>query len=312
MTGCKLLKKMNDLKFLPISKSVIWLIGNKGMLGKQIEKELVENKFSFIISDKEVDIVNLENLKGFIKNKKINWIINCAAYTAVDKAEDDSDQAFMINSNGVENIAKIAYVLDAKMIHFSTDYVYSGNSNVPYKEDDKTNPQSIYGKSKLEGENHLINKMKKFFIFRISWLYGIYGPNFVRTMIRLFGEKDNVKVVCDQIGAPTYTGQLAKNIIHLIQNNSDKYGIYHYSDEGEISWYDLAIKIKEMLHKKNFVFKNSDLKIQSVSTNEYPTKAKRPGNSLLDKTKIRKILNFKIKNWEENLYQFFNEWEKNV
>jgi len=207
------------------SNPQIWLIGNKGMLGKQIEEELVTNKLPFFSTDKEVDITDLKNLNEFIRDKEINWIINCAAYTAVDKAEDEKDQAFLINSNGVENIAEIAKRLKAKVIHFSTDYVFNGSSKTPYIETDKTDPHSVYGESKLEGERHLIEKTEIFFIFRISWLYGIYGNNFVKTMMRLFKEKDQISVVNDQIGSPTYTGQLAKNIIHLIQSDRIKWNL---------------------------------------------------------------------------------------
>jgi len=285
----------------------IWLIGNKGMLGKQIEKELRDKNIPFYGTDKEVDIRSISILEEYVKDKNINWIINCAAYTAVDKAEEEEDAAYQLNAQAVENIAKVAKQINARLIHFSTDYVFDGEKQTGYTEQDLTNPRTVYGKTKLAGEIKVLENLTKFFIFRISWLYGIYGNNFVKTMMWLFQNKNQINVVKDQIGSPTYTGQLVKNIIDLVQKESNKFGIYHYSDEGKISWYDFAKKIQHIAYKRKIV--NKKIKINKISTEDYPTLAERPKNSMMDKTKISELLNFKILNWKKNLEQYFDEWE---
>jgi dTDP-4-dehydrorhamnose reductase len=277
------------------------------MLGKQIEEELKDKNIPFYGTDKEVDIRSISILEEFVKDKNINWIINCAAYTAVDKAEEEEDVPYLLNAKAVESIAKAAKQINAKLIHFSTDYVFNGEKQTGYTEQDLTNPRTVYGKTKLAGELKILENLKEFFIFRISWLYGIYGHNFVKTMMRLFKEKDKINVVDDQIGSPTYTGQLAENIIDLVQKESNKFGIYHYSDEGKISWYDFAVKIKELLMEREFDFHNSNLEIHPVTSNKYPTIAHRPKYSLLDKSKVKSELAFQLLPWEENLEKYIEK-----
>lgn len=278
------------------------------MLGKQIDVELKENNIPHWGTDIDLDITNKKKLEHFVKDKKIEWIINCSAYTAVDKAEEEKELAYKINTIGVKNIAKIAKQKNAKLIHFSTDYVFDGKSPKPYKETDTPNPQSVYGRTKLQGEIFLKQNTENFFLFRICWLYGVYGANFVKTMVRLFKVKDKINVVDDQIGCPTYTGELAKNIIFLIKKNLKKYGVYHYSDEGEISWFDFAKKIMDFAHKFGFItqFKS----INPIPSEMYPTPAKRPKFSLFSKDKIKKELLFSIVDWEINLKKYFSEWKK--
>lgn len=290
-----------------IKNSMVWLIGCKGMLGQQIAQELARKGIPFIGTDFEVDITDVDQLLSFASTKDFEWIVNCSAYTAVDKAESDETKAELINGKGVGNIALVSTSIGAKVIHFSTDYVFDGESDVPYTPLDTPNPQSIYGKTKLSGELQLQNNCSKYFIFRIAWLYGVYGNNFVKTMLRLFSERDSLGVVADQFGTPTYCAVLAENIINLILSGSEKYGVYHYTDDGMISWYDFAVKIKEIGSLNGYV---GEVVINGITTDEYPTPAKRPRYSLLDKTKVVEELGFKVIPWEDNLAKYFVESEQ--
>ncbi len=284
---------------------MIWLIGCNGMLGKEFSCEFRKKDIGFVESDLDVDITDLNALKKFSKDKNISWIINCSAYTAVDKAEKEKSQAELINVFGTKNIAEVAKQTGAKLIHFSTDYVFDGELNKAYIETDKTNPQSVYGETKLESKKVIIEAINNYFIFRISWLYGINGGNFVETMLRFFSEKDEMGIVSDQVGAPTYTFQLVENIIKMISDKSDKFGTYHYSDDAEISWYDFAVEIKKTAFKNRIKINN--LKLNPITTEEFPTLAKRPKNSRLNKNKVKKELKFKIYDWKDNLKDYFHK-----
>ncbi|MBA7608441.1 dTDP-4-dehydrorhamnose reductase [subsurface metagenome] len=281
---------------------MIWLIGNKGMLGSDVGYFLKETHKDYIASDIEVDITDLEELKRFINDKKIDWIINCSAYTAVDKAEDEPEKAFKINTEGALNIAKIAREKEAKLIHISTDYVFDGEKNGSYTEDDDPNPMGAYGKSKLEGERNIQNIIEKYFILRTAWLYGKNGNNFVYTMLELFKEKEVVKVVSDQWGTPTHTKDLAGTIIKIIQDKSDKYGIYHFTNEGRTNWYEFAKEIYERAKKHKLIKK--DLNIIPITTEEYPTKAVRPKNTYMSKEKIKSSFGLNIRDWGNSLEEF--------
>lgn len=281
---------------------MIWLIGNKGMLGSDVDFFLKEAHKDYTASDIEVDITDLEELKRFISDKKIDWIINCSAYTAVDKAEDEPEKAFKINAEGALNIAKIAREKGAKLIHISTDYVFDGEKNGSYTEDDDPNPMGVYGKSKLEGEKNIQNIIEKYFILRTAWLYGKNGDNFVYTMLRLFKEKEVVKVVSDQWGTPTHTKDLAGTIIKIIQDKSDKYGIYHFTNEGRTNWYEFAKAIYKRAKKHKLIKK--DLNIIPITTEEYPTKAVRPKNTFMSKEKIKSSFGIKIRDWGNSLEEF--------
>lgn len=283
---------------------MIWLIGKNGMLGQQLAEVLTENNLRFVGTDLEVDITNYQNLVDFADDQPFDWIINCSSYTAVDKAETEQDKAFAINSSGVGNIAKFAKEHNIKLIHFSTDYVFSGDKDGIYSETDPAGPKSVYGRSKLEGEKQIIRQCTNYFIFRISWLYGIHGPNFVKTMLRLFKDKDELNVIDDQVGSPTYTKSLAENIAMLIRNNDDNFGVYLYSDEGYISWYDFAVTIKEMALKHQLEIK--DVKLNPIPTEQYPLPAPRPANSRFSKQKVEEFLDFKIHDWNNNLADFFS------
>jgi len=284
---------------------MIWLIGNMGMLGADIETELRNSEIEYISSDKEVDITDISSLRNFVKDKEITYIVNCAAYTAVDKAEDEKDLAFLLNGSGVLNIAIIAKEKDATLIHFSTDYVFNGKNKDGYIEDDKVDPQSVYGASKLEGETNILQTLKKYYIFRISWLYGEFGPNFVKTMLRLFSERDELSIVADQYGSPTNTIEISKVIKNIIIDNLENYGIYHYSNLGRITWFDFASKIYEIAKSENII--QSNVKLIPVTTDKYPTKAIRPKESYMLKDKFIQTFGNNIDMWDVTLENYLKK-----
>ncbi|MCQ2966583.1 MAG: dTDP-4-dehydrorhamnose reductase [Alphaproteobacteria bacterium] len=267
----------------------ILITGCKGQLGTELAKLLPDA----ILADVEaLDITNEDAVKKFVSDNQIDVIINCAAYTAVDKAEEDDqkERCFQINQVGPANLARSGV---KKIIHISTDYVFDGVNNVPYNETDATHPVSVYGYSKLLGEQAVRTYASVYAIVRTAWLYSPYGNNFVKTMRRLGAEKDSINVVADQIGTPTYAGDLAQAIVDLIPLlNEETKGIYHYTNEGVCSWYDFAVAI----------MKKSGLKCQvnAIETADYPTKATRPAYSVLNKKKIKK-LGIKIPHWSDGL-----------
>jgi dTDP-4-dehydrorhamnose reductase len=283
----------------------IWLLGDRGMLGRQMAVELQKKGLAFSASDREVDISDFQSLKNFSRGKKFSWMINCAAYTAVDQAEVESAMAFRINAAGVENLARLAAGLGAKLVHFSTDYVFDGRNHQPYGENDQPRPVSQYGLSKLQGEKLLTAAWQSIFIFRISWLYGEFGNNFVHTMLKLFRKKNEVRVVNDQFGSPTYAASLARNIVSLIESDSERYGLYHYCDKGVISWYDFAAQIMARALECNLLEKR--IPLLAISTADFPTRAIRPAYAVLDSSKVVRELNFKVHDWRINLDDFFQE-----
>jgi dTDP-4-dehydrorhamnose reductase len=282
---------------------MIWLIGNKGMLGSEIAKQLNDNNIDFVGTDQDVDITNLESLLKFAENKNIEWIINCAAYTAVDKAEADIPLAKKLNINGPRNIAQTAKKIGAKLIHISTDYVFKGEGDHPFAEEDKVAPQGVYGYTKYLGELEIAENFSEYYILRTAWLYGFDGNNFVYTMTKAMNTRDAVKVVNDQKGSPTCAVDLASVIIKVITTqNTIPYGIYHCTNLGEITWWDFANKIYELGKKHNRI--THDCVINPCTTAEYPTAAKRPAYSVLSKDKIQKALSITLPKWEENLESF--------
>ena len=281
---------------------MIWIIGKNGMLAQDILDTFNKNNIEYIATASDIDVTNIDILNNFSKNKNIKTIINCSAYTKVDLAEDEKDICFKINGEGVKNITEIASKIKADLIHFSTDYVFDGQNTKPYTEEDKTNPINIYGKSKLEGENYALSYNKST-VIRVSWLYGINGNNFVKTMIKLMNTKESIKVVNDQFGSPTFTKDIAEAVLNFINQNS--YGLYHYTNEGNISWYDFANSIYKIGKKYNVI--DNDCAINPCTTEEYPTKAQRPKYSVLSIEKIRKYA--KIYEYEHSLNNFFNAYK---
>jgi len=280
-------------------KKKILITGANGQLGNEIQKlAFIYPLLKFFPTD--VDTLNLCNkrdIESFLHDNPIDYIVNCAAYTAVDKAEEDAGICYQINRDAVQNIAESAKA-QTRIIHISTDYVFEGTGKTPLKESDQTNPQSVYGKSKLAGEQILMKIKPESIIIRTAWLYSSFGNNFVKTMIRLGKERDSINVVNDQVGTPTYAADLAKVILDIItwgeEKNSFPAGIYHFSNEGICSWYDFALKIHELAGIPAG-------KLHPIPTSEYPTKAKRPMYSVLDKTKIKSAFYLMIPEWRESL-----------
>ena len=286
---------------------MIWLIGNKGMLGNDVEKLLKEQGLTYWASDKEVDISDYKALEKFGKEKKFKWVINCAGYTKVDQAEEEIAEAFKLNKDGVRNIALFSAKRQIRLIHISTDYVFNGRQEVggiAYIEDSETNPINIYGKSKLAGEKEIKKILEEYFIIRTAWLYGLQGNNFVYAMLKLFKESDLVKVVDDQWGSPTYTVDLAGAILKIIEDDSVSYGIYHFTNEGITNWYEFAMTIYKKAKRLGLIESNKKVEIQPIKTEDYPTAARRPKCSVLSKEKIRGEFNLKIRNWDKALEDF--------
>ena len=286
-------------------KQSILITGAKGQLGCELQEIIpLYPQFRFFLTDVDtLDLCDKGAIESFLEKNRSEYIINCAAYTAVDKAEDDIDLCYRINSDAVRNLAEAAGG-KAKIIHISTDYVFDGTSERPLRETDKINPRSIYGKSKSEGEQILLKTAPESIIIRTAWLYSSFGNNFMKTMIRLGKEKESLNVVYDQIGTPTYAADLAKVILQIIEEcekkNTFQSGIYHYSNEGVCSWYDFCLKIHETAGIKT-------CKVSPISTAEYPTRAIRPLYSVLDKTKIKETFHLTIPHWEESLKSAFQK-----
>ena len=274
----------------------ILVTGSKGQLGSEIKGLSSNYSYNFFFTDRlNIDITNKDNIKDFCQTNNINVIINCAAYTAVDKAETDMENADLVNRKAVKKLAIVSSELNIKLIHISTDYVFDGRNFKPYKEEFQVNPQGVYGKTKLEGELELINiNPKNSLIIRTSWVYSYYGNNFVKTMLRLGKEKDSLGVVFDQIGTPTYALHLAKIILDIIpQIENEKVEIVNFSNEGVVSWYDFAKEIMKMA--------KLSCKINPIESFQYPTPAVRPHFSVLNKAKIKAMFNVEIPYWKDGL-----------
>lgn len=284
---------------------MLWLIGCKGMLGTEIARQLTENKIDFVGTDIDVDITNPQALADFARGKNISYIINCSAYTAVDKAESDADFARKLNEDGPRNIANLANQIHAVMIHISTDYVFDGTGTSPYTEDMLIAPIGVYGKTKADGEAAVRQSLKEHYIIRTAWLYGWAGKNFVYTMIKAMNTHDSVKVVNDQKGSPTFAGDLADVIINIIEKDNVPYGTYHCTDLGEITWWDFTNEIKKQGIEAGLIT-NKNCVVNPCSTEEYPTPAKRPAYSVLCKDKIQKALGITLPDWKQSLKKFID------
>ena len=274
----------------------ILVTGSNGQLGSEIKELSSKYEYNFFFTDRSnIDITNKDSIKTFCQTNSINTIINCAAYTAVDKAESDEVNADLVNRKAVKKLALVSSELNIKLIHISTDYVFDGKAYKPYVEEFQTKPNSVYGKTKLTGENEMINvNPKNSIIIRTSWVYSSYGNNFVKTMLRLGKEKTELGVIFDQIGTPTYAAHLAIAILDIIPKlNNPKVEIYNYSNEGVLSWYDFAKEIMKMA--------KLNCKINPMETFQYPTPAKRPHFSLLNKSKIKTTFNIEIPYWKDGL-----------
>ena len=281
-------------------KSKILVTGGNGQLGKELLGfSSLHTGLEFVfLSKEELPIHQFELLRNYFNTLKPAYCINCAAYTAVDKAETEKDLAFQINGEAVGVLAAVCKEHNTKFIHISTDYVFNGDAGYPYTENFPTDPINVYGASKLEGEKQALQFDPACIIIRTSWVYSSFGKNFVKTMMKLMSEKDEIKVIKDQLGSPTNAADLAETIFNIIalchlQIYDWNPGIYNFTNEGIISWYDFAKAIKEIT--------NSPCDVKPISTKEYPTPAKRPAYSVLDKTKIQQTFGIKLKKWEDSL-----------
>jgi len=276
----------------------ILVTGANGQLGKALQEEIVlfDTIEAIFLSKDQLDITSKNFIENAVDLHKPDVIINTAAYTAVDKAEDNKEQAFLINAEAVGNMAAICKLNEIKFVHISTDYVFDGNKSTGYLENDLTNPQSIYGDSKLAGEQIILDKgLSEYLIIRTSWVYSVYGSNFVKTMLRLAKERKEISVVNDQMGNPTYANDLANAILKIISKlDKNTSGIYHYANKGSVSWYNFASKVFEYYY-------NEDIVIKPISSDQFLTKAKRPKYSALDTSKIQKQFEVDIPFWEESL-----------
>jgi len=276
--------------------SNVLVTGSNGQVGSELQELSTHYKYDFFFTDREsLDITNPVAISEFIELNKIDTIINCAAYTAVDKAEDDQVNTDKINHLVVKYLAQISKEKNIKLVHISTDYVFDGTNYRPYVEDDTTNPNGVYGKTKLDGEKVMqdINPLNSI-VIRTSWVYSSFGANFVKTMLRLGKEREKIGVIFDQVGTPTYARDLARAILETLPKiSTKKVEIYNYSNEGVLSWYDFAKEIMRMA--------KIDCTINPIETKEYPTPATRPHFSLLNKSKIKKEFNITIPYWKDSL-----------
>lgn len=287
----------------------ILLIGNQGQLGHELANILTANQLNFLgLNRHNLDLTQSALIAQSIEDYQPNVIINCSAYTAVDKAESDLEIAHQVNAIAPEILAKSAEKIKAKVIHISTDYVFNGQKNTPYLETDQTSPLGIYGETKLAGERAIINNCHQYLIIRTAWVYGNYGKgNFVKTMLRLGQERPELKVVIDQVGSPTWTKDLAQTIYQLIPQISPEIaGIYHYTNSGICSWYDFAVTIFEESKKLGFPLKIE--KVTPITTAEYPTPAKRPAYSVLSTRKIANLLGNIPPYWRNSLQLMLQEY----
>ena len=278
-----------------MSQPVILVTGANGQLGKELR--VLANSYSqyrFVFLGREdLPIHHFPLVRNFFEAYHPAFCINCAAYTAVDKAETEKEAAFLVNAESVGVLAAVCKENGTRFIHISTDYVFDGSSEIPYQTDDTTGPINVYGASKLEGERLCIGENPEAVIIRTSWVYSEFGNNFVKTMMRLMSQRDSLNVVADQIGAPTYAADLAQAILTIVSQSNWQPGIYHYSNKGKISWYEFALAIKEIAQ--------SNCQVNPIPSSSYPTPAKRPAFSLLDTSSLEKNFSIKIPHWRSSL-----------
>ncbi len=279
-----------------------FVAGSKGMLASDLI-QLLEERGEVLSGDlPDFDITDKEAVENCLRGISPDVVINCAAYTAVDRAEEEKETAYAVNGRGADNLAEACGKLKARLVHISTDFVFDGGKSRPYVENDEPNPISVYGSSKLEGERIIQDVMSDYVIIRTSWLYGQHGNNFVKTISHLATDREDLGIVFDQVGTPTYTKDLSRAIINLI---SAEPGIYNFSNEGVCSWYDFASEIIALLKNKGEPMKLKDLR--PILTEEYPTPAIRPPYSVLDKSKYKKSTSNTIPHWRGGLIRYFEE-----
>lgn len=278
------------------------------MLGQDMVRRLDTLGLSHVASDLDCDITDPATVRRFAAGRPIEWIVNCSAYTAVDKAEDEEEKADAVNAIGPANLGRAAVELGARVIHLSTDYVFDGEASSPYTEEHRLAPQGAYGRTKARGEKLLAEVTPEHFIVRTAWLYGVRGKNFVYTMLRLMNERDEVSVVDDQRGSPTYTPDLAAALCTIISTDSRAYGIYHYTNEGQTTWFEFSRSIYKLGRARGRI--GHFCALVPIPTDRYPTKAARPKYSVLSKAKIKRIFAITISTWQDGLERFFRDLDE--
>jgi dTDP-4-dehydrorhamnose reductase len=287
---------------------MIWLVGSRGMLGTAVGRLLQSRGHGFTASDAEVDITRRGAPEAFLASRgieRLDWIVNCAAYTAVDAAEDEPEKAFAVNETGVENLCAAARQTGAALLHVSTDYVFDGSKEGDYVEEDTPNPLGVYGRSKLRGELAVTSSLDRYVIVRTAWLYGRHGKNFVDTMLRLFRERGGASVVNDQWGNPTSTRDLAAAIISIVEKGCPPIGTFHFAGAGRTSWYGFAQEIRAQAVARGLV--DASVQVRPITTTQYPTRARRPANSALSKEKISRTYAIAPRDWRDALTTWFEE-----
>jgi len=284
---------------------MIWIIGARGMLGTEVCRQLVAAGIAHVGTDRELDFLDPGALASFAGERAIEWIVNCAAYTAVDRAEDEGELCHRLNVEGPANLARLAASRGARLLHISTDYVFDGSGTRPYREDDPIGPTGVYGRTKAAGEAAVLGLCPASLVLRTAWLYGRDGPNFVLTMLKLMRQRESIGVVADQRGSPTWAADLARAILALVRAPSPRFGIYHFTDSGETTWHEFAREIHRLGREMGLL--ERDCRIEALTTAQYPTKAKRPAYSVLDKEKIGRDYGVVPPAWKESLSLFMDE-----
>lgn len=292
---------------------MIWLVGRGGMLGGEVEKILRALGRAYTASDVEVDFTSLETVREFAARHEPDWVINCAAYTAVDRAEDEPEAAERLNVLGPENLARVCVERGAGLLHISTDYVFDGAKDGPYTEGDSPNPIGVYARTKAEGERRIAALLPRHLICRTAWLFGAGGKNFVSTMLRLFRERSRLSVVADQRGRPTYAPDLAAALVALLDaaaGAATPWGVYHFANAGETTWFEFAREILREAGGRGLT--DGKCLISPVTSGEYPTRAHRPANSVLSTARIEQVAGVRPRPWQEALGDYLSEVEPQV
>ncbi len=301
---------MSSIRQKPQPEAMVWVIGDKGMLGSEVANALTVAGLEFVGTDRDVDILDPAALAAFISGKKVEWIVNCAAYTAVEKAEDEAALCSRLNVEGPANIAALASSLGAKLLHISTDYVFDGTGTRPYLEDDPVAPIGVYGRTKAEGESRVRELCPGHVIIRTAWLYGKHGPNFVYTMLKLMRAKERIGVVADQRGTPTHAADLAAAIISVLRSPTAVYGTFHFTDLGETTWHEFALAIHRLGREHGIL--ERDCAVDALTTAQYPTRVRRPSYSVLSKDKMVAAFGLSIPSWGSGLEDFFIDVTKDL
>jgi dTDP-4-dehydrorhamnose reductase len=280
------------------------------MLGTELALALEAARLEHVGSDRELSILDLRALEAFARKRKPDWIVNCAAYTAVEKAESEVELCSRLNAEGPENLARVAASLGAGLLQLSTDYVFDGTGSRPYREEDPVAPIGVYGRTKAEGEARLRAVCENHVILRTAWLYGEYGPNFVYTMLKLMRSKESIGVVADQRGSPTWAADLAACILKIVGAPNRRHGTFHFTNEGETSWHEFALEIHRL--GRAYGILDRDCVVEALTTAQYPTRVRRPAYSVLSKEAIKAAFGIAIPDWRTSLEKFFSEGREHI